>query len=48
MARALGMRPETLSRCLRRFIDRGLVTEEPTLHVLNREGLSAIAAGSGG
>lgn len=48
VARALGMRPETLSRCLRRFIDRGLVTEEPTLHVLNREGLSAIAAGGEG
>lgn len=48
MARALGMRPETLSRCLRRFIDRGLVTEEPTLRVLNREGLAAVVAGSEG
>jgi len=47
VARALGMRPETLSRCLRRFIDRGLVTEEPTLRVLNREGLAAVAAGGG-
>jgi CRP-like cAMP-binding protein len=46
VARALGMRPETLSRCLRRFIDRGLVTEEPALRVLDHEGLSAVASGA--
>ncbi len=45
VARALGMRPETLSRCLRRFIDRGLVTEKPTLRVLDRAGLAAVASG---
>ncbi|XXF79919.1 Crp/Fnr family transcriptional regulator [Myxococcaceae bacterium GXIMD 01537] len=45
VARALGMRPETLSRCLRRFIDRGLVTEQPSLRVLDREGLNAVACG---
>ncbi len=48
VARALGMRPETLSRCLRRFIDRGLVTEEPSLRVLDREGLAAVAVSSEG
>jgi len=46
VARALGMRPETLSRCLRRFIDQGLVTEEATPRVLNRERLTAIATGA--
>lgn len=46
VARALGMRPETLSRCLRRFIDQGLVTEEPTPRILDRERLSAVATGS--
>jgi CRP-like cAMP-binding protein len=46
VARALGMRPETLSRCLRRFIDKGLVTEEPALRVLDREGLAAVASGA--
>lgn len=48
VARALGMRPETLSRCLRRFIEHGLVTEEPVLRVLDREGLAAVAAGGAG
>jgi CRP-like cAMP-binding protein len=48
VARALGMRPETLSRCLRRFIEQGLVTEEPALRVLDWEGLTAVAVGGEG
>lgn len=46
VARALGMRPETLSRCLRRLIDMGLVAQEPTLRVLDRERLAAVASGA--
>lgn len=43
LARALGMRAETLSRCLRYLAGRGLIQREPRIHVEDVEGLRALA-----
>ncbi len=39
MARALSMRPETLSRCLHRLDEQGLIRHTAALEVLDRAGL---------
>ncbi|HYV44257.1 MAG TPA: Crp/Fnr family transcriptional regulator [Myxococcaceae bacterium] len=44
-ARALGLRPETFSRCLGRLAQRGLLAPGPRIRVLNEGGLAEIAAG---
>lgn len=44
-ARALGLRPETFSRCLGRLARRGLLTPGPRIRVLDAAGLAQVAAG---
>lgn len=46
IARILGMRPETFSRCLKQLLDRGLVDEENGLRVLDREALAEAGQGT--
>lgn len=45
VATLLDMRPETLSRCLRRLSRMRLIAQRPTLRVLDPEGLAALAEG---
>jgi CRP-like cAMP-binding protein len=43
-ASVLGLRPETLSRVLRRLLERGVIETTPVLKILDAEALSVIAA----
>jgi CRP-like cAMP-binding protein len=43
-ASVLGLRPETLSRVLRRFAARGLIETGPDVRVLDRYGVGVVAA----
>lgn len=45
VAALVGMRPETLSRVLRRFSDRGYLDSSGGVRVLDREALAALAQG---
>jgi CRP-like cAMP-binding protein len=44
-ARALGLRPETFSRCLGKLVQRGLLAPGPRIRVLDAAGLAGVAAG---
>jgi CRP/FNR family transcriptional regulator, cyclic AMP receptor protein len=44
-ARALGLRPETFSRCLGRLVRRGLLAPGPRIRVLDAPGLAEVASG---
>jgi CRP-like cAMP-binding protein len=43
VARILGMRPETLSRCLRRLVDEGMLESGPDARVRDVAALAAVA-----
>ncbi len=45
VARVLGMRPETLSRCLGKLADRGLIARGTGAKVVDAPGLAAVGAG---
>ncbi|MHB8877516.1 MAG: Crp/Fnr family transcriptional regulator [Myxococcaceae bacterium] len=45
VARVLGMRPETLSRCLGKLAERGLIARGGTAKVVDPSGLAAVGAG---
>lgn len=46
IARILGMRPETFSRCLKQLVERGLVDDEDGLRVLDRDALAEAGQGT--
>jgi len=47
-ARALGIRPETFSRCLARLVRSGVLAPGPKVHALDLARLSAVGAGVDG
>ncbi|MBI3184348.1 MAG: Crp/Fnr family transcriptional regulator [Myxococcales bacterium] len=44
VARMLGMRPETFSRCLKRLVTQGLIDRGGGLRVIDAQGLAAVAS----
>lgn len=46
LARAAGMRAETLSRCLHRLGEQGLIARSPRIRILDSEGLRTVARAS--